>query len=756
MTMRVSKVASAIATLAALLVPATGLGQGFNVEESTIDGMQKAIQEGRTTCQGVVQAYLARVRAYNGSCTALVTADGKPIAPITGRILGGKPVNYLTQTVAASTFLPNLSDYKGPPIEFGRMEATVSDPLVRQQWGMRVGVPNAGGVNALETLNIRGERSVTCKGSFDAAPGTPLPAGAPAACEEFRKQPDALEYAAQLDRQFGRNPDLQKMPMYCVVFAWKNWYDAKDMRATGGNDVNFAMDVPKADSPDVADLRAKGAISFAVANAAKATNGEDGPEKAKSVFIGNTLAYAAWGGQPCNPYDTERVARGSSSGSGVAVAVNFAACSICEQTGGSCKGPASRNNIVNFLTTKGILGDGGYGYKNIGDRAGIHCRTLADTVKVLDAAKGFSSADIYSSLPKNTIPKEPYTSFLVTDAQMAGKPLQGLKIAVAREFMVKHAKNDVAISDQTDKEFKTVLRDKLGAELIETLDPKYPDDPGVPNVKFTFNDAIAEVLPLIVPEFFWQKTSDGKLEFAVQGWDVTSPQYLVALARHQAPLSPKLNLRRLFKSASQSSGSLGWDLYLAERGDARIKDWKSWVQYARFDTDSGRANALNSANTKDARVKPDEISYIKMHTALRMVVLKVMHENGIDAFVNPENTLPHFKLGQASEPAVDGRESNGFGQAFTAMAGTPEITVPAGYNQIVYEPAFVLSADKLKYELVSGSVQSKLPVPMPIAISFWAGPGDEPVLIKMASAYEAATRYRKPPPAFGPLAKPGS
>jgi hypothetical protein len=30
-------------------------------------------------------------------------------------------------------------------------------------------------------------------------------------------------------------------------------------------------------------------------------------------------------------------------------------------------------------------------------------------------------------------------------------------------FMVKHTKNDVAISDQTDKEIKTVLRDQLGA-----------------------------------------------------------------------------------------------------------------------------------------------------------------------------------------------------------------------------------------------------------------------------------------------------
>ena len=55
-----------------------------------------------------------------------------------------------------------------------------------------------------------------------------------------------------------RNPDLAKLPMYCVVFSFKNWYDAKDMRGTGGNDVDFAMDVPKYDSPDVADLRRQG------------------------------------------------------------------------------------------------------------------------------------------------------------------------------------------------------------------------------------------------------------------------------------------------------------------------------------------------------------------------------------------------------------------------------------------------------------------------------------------------------------------
>ncbi len=318
---------SALVATAASILPALALAQGFQVEDSTIDGMQKAIQDGKVTCQGVVQAYLDRVKAYNGSCTALVTADGKSVPAVKGRILGGKAVTYPTQTVAASTFLPDFAKYQGTPLELGRMEPTVSDPSVQQQWGMRVGMPNAGGVNAIETLNIRGERSVTCKGKFDAPVSSgPLPKDAPAGCEEFRKQPDALEYAAQLDKKYGKSPDLKAMPMYCVVFAWKNWYDAKDMRGTGGNDVNFAMDVPKADSPDVADLRAKGAISFALTNAAHTGSSESGAEKAKTVFLGNTLAYAAWGGQPCNPYDNERVPRGTSSGSGVSAGTSATNC----------------------------------------------------------------------------------------------------------------------------------------------------------------------------------------------------------------------------------------------------------------------------------------------------------------------------------------------------------------------------------------------------------------------------------------------
>jgi Asp-tRNA(Asn)/Glu-tRNA(Gln) amidotransferase A subunit family amidase len=735
------------------------IGGGFRVEEASISDIQNAIRAGRTSCKQVVQLYLERVKAYNGVCTELVTRDGAPIPPSTGMVRAGAPIQYPTKTVAASTVLPDLDQYQGLPLELGHMDTSASDPSVQLQVGMRVGIPEAGQLNALETLNVRGERSITCKGDFDRAPSAgPLPAGAPAVCEEFRKQPDALERAAELDKQYGRNPDLAKLPMYCAVFNLKDWYDAKDMRGMGGNDVNFAMDVPKFDSPDIAALRGKGAIIFAVSAASNVTLAETagaaGPAKATTAFpAGGTLAYAPWSGQACNPYDTARVPRGTSNGSGVSVSANLTTCGICEQTVASCKGPASRNGVVNLLTTKGILGDGGITDKASGDRVGIHCKSVKDAALTLDAMKGFKTEDIYSAIPKGFIPKESYASAVVPDSVVKDKPLKGVRVAMVREFMVKHTKNDVAISDQLDKEIKTVLRDKLGATLVESVDPMYPDDPDVPNMTYTFREAMAEILPHVMPEYFWRKNAKGELDFAVPRWDVTSVDYDVALSLHKAPLSDKINLRTITTGLANPSTLLLTNQYLAARGDARVKDWASWVANAKFKTGQEEARSRNAVSNMDPR-PGGGLPYLEMQAVLRMIVLKVMYENKIDVFVNPENTLPPYLLGGAAEPEVNGRGSASCCGTFTALLGGPEADVPAGFTTITYDPQFVLSADKKQYIPVTGDVESKLPHPMPISMMFWAGPGGDSDVIKVASAYEAATHHRVPPPAFGPVSAP--
>ena len=744
----------AVLSVFVLNVPLT-LAQNapFYIEEKSITDIQNAIKLSQTSCKQVVQAYLARAKAYNGVCTALLTKDGAPIEPMTGMVRAGAPIRYPTQTVAASSVFPDLDQYQGLPLELGRMITSVSDPTVKLQYGWRVGIPDAGQLNALETLNIRGERSTTCKADFDKAPSAgPLPANAPAGCEEFRKMPDALERAAELDKEYGRNPDLKKLPLYCTVMSFKDWYDAKDMRATGGNDVNFAFDAPKVDSPDVAALRTKGAIIYAVSTASNVTGASSaiGPNKPKEVIPETDLQYAPWGGQACNPYDTARVPRGTSNGSGVSVSANLATCGICEQTSASCKGPASRNGVVNLLTTKGILQDGGSLYHNAGDRAGIHCKTLKDATVVLDAIKGFKEADSFTAIPKGIIPERPYTSFLVPDAAVKGKPLKGVRVAIVREFMVKHTKNDVAISDLLDKEIKSVLRDRLGADLVETVDPMYPDDPAVPNITYTFQEAMAEILPMVVPEYFYRKIpKTGKLEFAVPGWDVRTPEYDVALSLHKAPLSDQINLRTLSRGYTNPSSILAANQYLAARADARVKDWASWVENATFKTDAERAHALNAVGLKDARPAPGTISYLEMQSVSRMIILKVMKMNHIDVFVNPEQTTTPYLLGGALDPEVNGRGTQSCCQGFTALLGAPEADIPAGFVTTTVDPKHVLSADKTEYIPTTGDVQTSLPHPLPISLMVWAGPGYDSDVIKVASAYEAATHHRTPPPAFG-------
>ena len=329
------------------------------------------------------------------SLAVLVTEDGKPVPPATGTVRAGAPLSFPTETVKASTILPDLDKYKGKPLEYGRMEPTSSDPGVQQQFGMIVGIPNAGQINALATLNIRGERSVTCRGDYDRHPSEgPLPPGAPAVCEIFRHLPDALETAAELDAKYGRNPDLEKMPMYGVVFSFKDPFDTKDMRSTGGGDAAYDIDFPARDHTLVEQLRNKGAIIFAKALCTEYNGraGDPGGRHEPDKVLPSTLGYqrSTWGGNPSNVYDTARSASlGSSSGSGSSVSANLVMASLGEETRASCRGPANHNAVALILPHKSMLSfhGGGIGADIHVDRTGILCRTIADCAKVLDALK---------------------------------------------------------------------------------------------------------------------------------------------------------------------------------------------------------------------------------------------------------------------------------------------------------------------------------------------------------------------------------
>ena len=98
----------------------------FRLEEATIAELHAAITSGQTTCVAIVQHYIDRVRAYNGVASVLVTPDGAPVLEATGAVRAQAPLRFPTATLKASTILPDLDKYKGPPLEYGRVTSSVA------------------------------------------------------------------------------------------------------------------------------------------------------------------------------------------------------------------------------------------------------------------------------------------------------------------------------------------------------------------------------------------------------------------------------------------------------------------------------------------------------------------------------------------------------------------------------------------------------------------------------------------------------
>lgn len=761
----------------------------FRLEEATIEELHAAIRSGQTTCVAIVQHYLAR--AYNGVASMLVTPDGAPVPDAPGAVRAQAPLRFPTHTVKASTILPDLDRYTGPPLEFGRMEATASDPAVSQQFGMIAGIPNAGQLNALATLNIRGERSVTCRGDFDRHPSEgPLPPGAPPICDEFRRFPDALERAAELDATYGRHPDLEQMPMYGVVFSFKDPFDTKDMRTTGGGDARYDIDFPARDHGLVEQLRNKGTIIFA-----KAVNteyngraGDPGGRHKPERVLPSTLGYqrSTWAGNPANPYDTTRAASlGSSSGSGVSVGANLVMASLGEETRASCRGPANHNAVALILPHKSLLGfnGGAIGADIYCDRSGILCRTIADCAKVLDALKDpiegyYDPRDPFTTVPRASVLNTPYASH----AKMTGEPgaLKGTRLGIIRESMVypRGSRTEEPIVTAAAREIKTILGDRLGATLVESSDPLWEPDPELETMQTDFRRALARLVPVFMPELLFRLGPDGNpvfKEFAAAivptefmpgktfGTGTMQPiDYCVALA--EGRIAPPSNLD--LATIQHQELAMTFRFHLAQYLTRRAADWQArgftetLVDFAalnarsKFWGDDQRAAFKNWEEVSDPRNPLDQRQgvneRIMLRELLRRVDMMVILENHLDALLRLHTPWPPALIGGAPQYDI---QSNLRPETFNGPnAGLTEVLIPAGYVTTVYDPRFALSPDGTRYVSVASDTPTTIPEPgLPFSLVFRAEPGKEDVLLKIASAYEAASKRRVPPPAFSPL-----
>jgi amidase len=767
----------------------------FLLEEATIDDLHEAIREGRATCVAVVQRYIERARAFNGVASALLTKDGAPVPATTGAIRAQAPLRFPTQTVKAATILPDLDEYRGPPLEYGRMEPTASDPQVYQQFGMVVGIPNAGQVNALATLNIRGERSVTCKGEFDRHPSLgPLPPGAPPVCEHFRHLPDALERAAELDASYGRAPKLAAMPMYGVVFSFKDPFDTKDMRSTGGGDARYDIDFPARDHLLVEQLRNKGAIIYA-----KAVNteyngraGDPGGRHKPDKVLASTLGYqrSTWGGNPCNPYDTTRSASlGSSSGSALSVSTNLVMASLGEETRASCRGPSNHNAVALILPHKAMIGfDGGaIGADIYCDRSGIHCRSIVDCAKVLDALKDpvdgyYDARDVFTTVPRSAVLGTPYVAHLSRSG--AAGVLKGTRLGIIRESMriPEGSKAEEPIVLAAAKEIKTVLGEHLGATLVESFEPSWQPDPGLEQMKTDFRRALAKLVPVFMPDLLFRLDRNGRPVFKdfaaaivptefmpgkVFGTGEMQPiDYCVAMAEGRIAPPSNLDLSTIQQQELANTFRFHISQYLMRRAEdwkakgfsESLADWAALNARSKFWGDDQRAAFKNWEEVADPRNalhgRQGVNERIMLRELLRRVDMMVILENRLDALVRLHTPWPPGLIGHPHQYDIP---SNLAPESLTGPnAGLTEMLIPAGYVTTVYDPVFSLSADGTRYVSTPSQTPTTIPEPgLPFSLVFRAEPGKEDVLLKIASAYEAASKRRAPPPAFGPLrAKP--
>src|SRR3954470_6497786 len=321
----------------------------FEIQEATIDRIQDAIRKKQITTLSVVEAYLKRIKAYNGAC---VNEPQGILGPVT--------------TIA-----------------------------------------HAGQINALSTLNLR--PAARAMWGFDARKARTLTNTA----DDAPGMPDALETAAQQDREFARTGRLAG-PLHGVVLAIKDQYDTFDMRTTSGADADYANDRPPRDATFVKRLREAGAIILAKANLA-----EYAVDGARSSF----------GGTFCNPYDTEREPGMSSAGSASSVAANLVTCAIAEETVVSVRWPASVNNIVGLAPTQELVSRNGMMGAGLNTRVGPICRTTQDTARILDAYAGYDPKDELTAFSVGRKPEQPYASFA------RGGRLDGIRIGVIREYM---------------------------------------------------------------------------------------------------------------------------------------------------------------------------------------------------------------------------------------------------------------------------------------------------------------------------------
>jgi amidase len=236
--------------------------------------------------------------------------------------------------------------------------------------------------------------------------------------------------------------------LFGIAVLLKDNIDTDDAMHTTAGSLALMDSRPARDAFIVRKLRASGALILGKTNLSEWAN-----------FRSNhsSSGWSGRGGQTHNPYALDRNPCGSSSGTGAAIAADFATVGIGTETDGSVTCPSSINALVGLKPTVGLVSRSGIiPISASQDTAGPMARSVADVAALLNVIAGYD-ADDPATLPLKDKPLPDFRMSLRTDA------LKGVRVGVLRSFAGFHEETDVHF-DQAIATLKS-----LGAVIIDPV-----------------------------------------------------------------------------------------------------------------------------------------------------------------------------------------------------------------------------------------------------------------------------------------------
>ena len=253
--------------------------------------------------------------------------------------------------------------------------------------------------------------------------------------------PNVLKEARARDKNKKENT---KYSIYGMPVLLKDNINTSNMPTTAGALV-LADNTAIKDAFIVERLRKKGALILGKVNLS---------EWAYYFCVGCPLGYSAIGGQTLNPYSRgEFETGGSSAGSGVAVAANFAVAAVGTETSGSITSPSSLNSVVGLKPTIGVFSRTGIvPISSTLDTPGPMTKNIIDNAIFMNAMRGFDQTDAAS--------KELAVDYFKNGFK---QKLKGRRLGVIKSLLTD------SIYAATVGKLK-----RAGAELIEITPPEVP------------------------------------------------------------------------------------------------------------------------------------------------------------------------------------------------------------------------------------------------------------------------------------------